>query len=156
MVWPGLVAAPSKPPEPPPAWAICKLLGTKLGTETYIKNRKGLVISVMKELYYIFKSKFISNKLNIREFETYISSIFLYYSETWSLSETLNKKIVAFQRKQLRYTLNIHYPKTISNAKLYRITRAEPWKEMTRSIISAGGELDLAPELDLLNVKFFG
>ena len=81
----------------------------------------------MKELYYIFKSKFISNKLKFREFETYISSIFLYNSETWSLSETLNKKIDAFQRKQLRYALNIHYPKTISNAKLYRITRAEPW-----------------------------
>ena len=118
---------PRKPPDPPPAWAICKLLGTKLGTETDIKNRKGLVISVMKELYYIFKSKFISNKLKLREFETYISSIFLYNSETWSLSETLNKKIDAFQRKQLRYALNIHYPKTISNEKLYRITRAEPW-----------------------------
>ena len=92
-----------------------------------IKNRKGLAISTMKELNYIFKSKFISNKLKLREFATYISSIFLYNSETWSLSETLNKKIDAFQRKQLRYALNIHYPQTISSAKLYKITKAEPW-----------------------------
>ena len=118
---------PREPPDPPPAWATTKLLGSKIGTEQDIQNRKGKAISAMKDLYTIFNSKFISNTLKFRVFQTYISSIFLYNCEIWSLSETQNKLIDAFQRKQLRYAINIHYPKFITNVKLYEITGAEPW-----------------------------
>jgi len=115
------------PPEPPPRWKECKLLGSKLGTENDIANRKGLTIGAMAKFRRIFKTKFISTAIKIRVFLCFICSIFLYNSELWSLTKTQEKQIDAFHRKQLRYALNIHYPKTISNQKLYQITKTEPW-----------------------------
>jgi hypothetical protein len=115
------------PPEPPPRWKECKLLGSKIGTENDISNRKGLTIGAMAKFRRIFKTKLISTAIKIRVFLCFICSIFLYNSELWSLTKTQEKQIDAFQRKQLRYALNIHYPKTISNQKLYQITKTEPW-----------------------------
>ena len=60
---------------------------------------------------------------------TFISSIFLYNSELWNLTKTREKQIDAFQRKLLRQTLNITYPKKISNDKLYKITKSKPWSK---------------------------
>ena len=72
------------PPEPPPRWKECKLLGSKLGTENDIANRKGLTIGAMTKFRKIFKTKFISTGIKIRVFLTFICSIFLYNSELWS------------------------------------------------------------------------
>ena len=47
-------------------------------------------------------------------------SIFLYHSELWTLTKTLSASIDAFHRRQLMYAM-------ISNAKLYKLIKAEPW-----------------------------
>ena len=56
------------PPEPPPRWKECKLLGSKLGTENDIANRKGLTIGAMTKFRRIFKTKLISTAKKNRVF----------------------------------------------------------------------------------------
>ena len=57
----------------------------------------------------------------------FAGSIFLNHSELWTLTKTLSDSIDAFHRRQLRYTIGIVYPRVISNSKLYKLTKAEPW-----------------------------
>ena len=55
------------------------------------------------------------------------ASIFLYNSELWNVTKTLEKKINSFQRRLLRYVLNIKWPQKISNEKLGGIIKMERW-----------------------------
>ena len=59
--------------------------------------------------------------------DAYITSIFLYNSELWSLNKNLESTVDVIQRNLLRRTLQIFWPKKISNAELYRITNQQPW-----------------------------
>ena len=108
-------------------WKQCKLLGSQLDTQNDINRRKKITIDAMKTLQYIFKSRNISINLKVRTFTAYISSIFLYNSELWSLTKTQENNIDAFHRKQLRHTINIYWPKKITNIELYKLTKTEPW-----------------------------
>ena len=81
----------------------------------------------MKKLERVFKSKTISNFIKIKTFNVYIACVFLYNSELWGVTATLENQIDAFQRRVLRYALGIQWPKKITNEKLMGITKAEPW-----------------------------
>ena len=84
----------------------------------------------------------------MKTFNTYISSVFLYNSELWGMSETDKKSIDAFHRRMLRKTLGIHWPRKVSNEKLYRITKAEPWSTVItrRRFTFLGHVLRLHPD----------
>ena len=123
---------PSHAERKQPAWNNMKILGTHIITETDINSRKGKAMYALKSNNKIFKSNKISNNLKMRVFECYVSSAFLYNSETWSLTKTKEDQIDAFHRKLLRYALNKQYPNIISNKKLYDITRVQPWSNIIR------------------------
>ena len=53
----------------------------------------------------------------------------MYNSETWTLTQTLEKSLNSFHRRLLRIALNIKYPKIISSQKLYNITKEVPITE---------------------------
>ena len=111
-------------------WKKCKLLGSKLDTDEDIKRRKGLAVSVIKEKKDIFNGNldFITK---MRIFNCYITAIFLYNSELWTLTETKLKSIDAFHRRLLRSAvLNIRWPARISNEDVYILTEAEPWSNV--------------------------
>ena len=57
----------------------------------------------------------------------YISSIFLYNCEIWTITRKLENTIDSFQRKQLRRILKIRWPKKIRNEELYKRTEQIPW-----------------------------
>ena len=60
-------------------------------------------------------------------------SVFLYNSETWSMSKTFEEKVDSFQRRLLRYTIGIKWPDTLSNEELYRsVENHEPWSKTIR------------------------
>ena len=113
-------------------WKDCKLLGSKLDTIKDLERRKCLTIDAMKELKSLFKNHRINEKLKIRTFEAYVSSIFLYNSELWAVTKTIAKSIDGFHRRQLRYALNIQWPNKISNDEVYKRTKAIPWSETIR------------------------
>ena len=110
-----------------PNWKECKLLGSKLGTQSDIQRRKGLTIDSIRSYNEIFKSRKISLQLKIRTFDAFCGSIFLYNSELWTLTETLIKQIDSFHRRLLRRVVDIRWPKKITNENLYEKTKVEPW-----------------------------
>ena len=118
--------------ESSPVWKKCKYLGTLLETEADINRRKGLALDSYKTLDKIFKSRTTSEKTKIKVFEAYISSIFLYNSELWTLTKNLENKIDSFQRKLLRNVLGFHYPKIIKNEDLYKKTKVIAWSNSIR------------------------
>ena len=118
-----------KPPtkDKMPDWTDCKLLGSKLDTDKDIGRRKGMTIDSMRKFQSIYKSKNVSIESKIKTFNTFAASVFLYNSEIWTCTASINNKIDSFHRRMLRQAINIHWPKKISNTNLYSKTKVEPW-----------------------------
>ena len=80
----------------------------------------------MRKIQHISKDKRIDTKIKIRAFDAYVSSIFLYNSETWTISKKTANSIDSYHRRILRNALDVKWPKKISTVDLYRETRATP------------------------------
>ena len=108
-------------------WKKCKFLGSLLDTEEDIKRRKGLAIAAINTMKEIFYGK-LDLKIKVRSFNCYISSIFLYNSELWTITPTIEAAIDAFHRRLIRTScLNIKWPKIINNENVYNMTKLKPW-----------------------------
>ena len=68
------------------SWKQCKFLGTKLHSKVEISRRKGLAIDALNNMKKFFLNRRLSIDLKCRLFNSYISSIFLYNSEIWTLN----------------------------------------------------------------------
>ena len=110
-------------------WKECKFLGSFIDTEKDIANRKGKAIEAANsDPEEIFKNKKLPISVKVDALNIYVGSVFLYNSEIWTLTQTLNDKIDSFHRRLLRkYVLNVKYPKLISNAKVYEKTKVTKW-----------------------------
>ena len=109
-------------------WKGAKILGSKLNTEADIANRKSISLNALTNLKEIFQNKRLSLRTKVRAFEAYITPIFLYNSELWTLTKTLENQIDSFHRRILRsHVLNIRWPKIVKNEDLYEKTKLEPW-----------------------------
>ena len=109
-------------------WKECKLLGSLLDTEKDIERRKCLAASVIKTLKNILYSKKLSISTKVRVFDAYVAPVFLYNSELWTLSNSMNNKLDSYHRRLLRtVVLNTRYPKIVSNVDIYKKTCAKPW-----------------------------
>ena len=85
-----------------------------------------------KKMGYTYKSKKLSIAMKVRTFDAFSVSIFLYNSEIWTLTATLEKQIDSFHRRMLRKAIDIRWPKKISTGELYRKTKAEPWSKVIK------------------------
>ena len=115
-----------------PSWRECKLLGSKLDTESDIRARKSKTLDALHTFKYIFNSKKVSNEVKLRMFHAFIGSIFLYNSELWTLTASLEEHINSFHRRLLRKVLGIRWPRKISNESLLRITQVEEWSRVIK------------------------
>ena len=114
-------------------WKDCRLLGSLLDTDSDIKRRKGLAAGVICELKHIFFSKRLCTKTKVRVFDAFVTSIFMYNAELWSLTATKEKKIDSFHRRLLRKAcLNIRWPRVATNEEVYAKTGAKPWSQRIR------------------------
>ena len=113
-------------------WKKCKLLGSLLDTEKDINRRKILAIDAFKTLNKNFDSRKISNAVKIRTSNAYVASVFLYNSELWTLTKTLENTVNTFQRRHLRKILGIHWPKKITNIELYTKHKTEYLRKVKR------------------------
>ena len=111
-------------------WKKCKLLRTLLDTEEDIKRRKILAINTANNLCRFFENNKLTNNLKLKLINTYIEPIFLYNSETWTLTKSMEEPFNAFQcRIVRRYCLNIKWPKTLRNQDFYKKTKIVEWKK---------------------------
>ena len=65
-------------------------------------------------------------------FNAYIKPVFLYNSELWIATKSLENEIDIFHRKLLRNILRIFYPHIISNDELYRRTKEVQWSKLLK------------------------
>ena len=103
-------------------WETCKYLGSFLDTEKDIARRKILGLDAVKTLTPIFKCRSVSESTKVRIFEAYVTSIFLYNSELWTLTTTTERLIDSFQRRLLRRILKVNWPEVITHKRLYEKT----------------------------------
>ena len=70
-------------------------------------------------------------KIKIRAFDCYVSSIFLYNSELWTLTTTLETAIDSFHRRLIRtLCLNVKWPEVVTNENVYKLTNIKPWSNV--------------------------
>ena len=68
----------------------------------------------------IFNNKSLTINRKMKVLNAYVEPIFLYNSETWTLTKTQEEKINVFQRTLIRkFVLAAKWPKTVSNEALY-------------------------------------
>jgi len=67
-----------------------------------IERRIGLATGVARSLAVLWKSKDIGIPTKIRLYNTLVLSVLLYNSETWSMKEELNRKLLVFEMSVLR------------------------------------------------------
>ena len=139
---------PPKTSPPEPSYKNIKLLGTILDTQKDTTARKNKVWQPIQKFTKYFRSKRLSVHHKTRIFRTYVEPVLLYNSETWSLTTTLENGLNSFHRRLLRIAINKRYPKTISNQKLYHITKETPIakKIQKRRLALFGHILRLGPE----------
>ena len=90
-------------------WKKCKYVGSLIDTEEDIKRRKQLSMTSYNQHKNLLNSKKIKLTTRMRIFEAYITSIFLYNSEVWSLNKNLENIIDVYQRNLLRKILDIKW-----------------------------------------------
>ena len=73
-----------------------------------------LANAAFSKLQSIFKSNAVSTEVKYKLFEAYITSIFTYNCELWTLAKELENEIDVFQRCLLRQILKVHYPRKIT------------------------------------------
>ena len=93
-----------------------------------IANRKSLSLNALTNLKDIFQNKRLSRRTKVRAFQAYITPVFLYNSDLWTLTKMLENQIDSFQRQILRsYVLNSRWLKIVKNEDVYEKTKTEPW-----------------------------
>ena len=106
-----------------------KYLGSKLDTNEDISRRKQLAMTAMIKLKHLWENNTVTLAVKLKVFNTCVKSVFMYNSEIWTLTESKENKIDAFQRKLLRKLMNIRYPNIISNEKLLEKTKQKNWSK---------------------------
>jgi hypothetical protein len=99
-----------------------KKLGSYLDDEEDIQKRKTLSNNILFKLEKIWRNHNIKTGFKHFIYRSYVESVFLYNCGTWATNKTLDKKLDAFHRRQLRWVINVRYPKIITNEHLYQTT----------------------------------
>ncbi len=108
-------------------WKKCKYVGSHPDTESDFKRRKQLASDSYQQHKSKLESKKISLDVRVRLFNAYVSSIFMYNTEMWSLNTSLGKRIDRYHRNMLRKMLKIKWPYTLSNKEVYERTKETKW-----------------------------
>ena len=90
-------------------------------------RRKGLAIDTFNHLKHTLESKKVLTKTKRRILQAFVNSIFLYYSELWTLTKALAHNVDVFQRSLLRRVVGTRRIENISNIDLYNKTETIPW-----------------------------
>ena len=114
-------------------WKKCKYLGTLLDTENDMRRRKGLANDAMKKIRNITRDRRLDDDIKLRAFNAYTTSIFLYNSETWTLSKGTSEAVDSYHRRMLRNAIDVRWPKKISTEDLYNRTMEKPWSKTIRT-----------------------
>ena len=108
-------------------WKQCKYLGSYIHTERDIKSRKCKAMAAYTHYKHILTDRKLDMKTRMRVFNAYVTSVFMYNTEIWTINKKTEHTIDVFQRNLYRMMLKIKWPHTIHNTELYKRCNAEPW-----------------------------
>ena len=101
-------------------WKTTKKVGSLIGNKEDVERRKQLSTVALHKLTNVWiRNEKIKRETRVKLYKSLVKSVLLYNCGTWALTQTDEKRLDAFHRKQLRRVLNIHYPTVISNTSLY-------------------------------------
>ena len=100
-----------------------------MDTDRDIKARKAKALDAIRKLSHFWRNNKTPIKTKVKIFNALVGSIFLYNAYLWSTNTTRDGQIDAFQRRLLRYAIDITWPRKISNEALYKITKQTPWSK---------------------------
>ena len=101
-----------------------------IDTDRDIKSRKAKALDAIRKLSHFWKNNKTPIKTKVKIFSALVGSIFLYNAYLWSMNSTRDGQIDAFQRRLLRYAIDISWPRKINNIALYNMTRQVPWSKI--------------------------
>ena len=88
-----------------------------------------MAIASLRNLKDLIKSHKLSIKTKIKIFKAYTQSIFLYNSELWVTTKTIEDQIDSFQRRLLREVMGVKYPRIVRNEEVYEKSGMVKWSE---------------------------
>ena len=103
-------------------WRMVKKLGSLLGDQEDIANRKQLASGSMNKLKKLWKKRKVGINRKIKLYNSLVRSVLTYNSSTWGVSISDENNLDSFHRRQLRETLNIRFPHKINSRALYKVT----------------------------------
>ena len=115
------------------------------GSKVEILSRIAQATGAIAKLKVIWQDKSLSIKTKIRFLRSLVMSIFLYASESWTLTAEMEKRITSFEYRCYRKLLNIPYNQHVCNS----IVR----ERITESI---GKHCDLLQTVKTRKLKWFG
>ena len=97
-----------------------KYLGSYMASsQNDFEVRKALAWSACHRLKKIWASK-LSRQIKIRLFIATVESVWLYGSETWTLTATMKKQLDGCYTRMLRMVLNVSWKQKLTNVQLYQ------------------------------------
>jgi hypothetical protein len=100
--------------------------------------RKALAWKACIRLVKIWKSNSISNAVKMKLFRACVESTLLYNAVTWTLTDTLSRKLDGCYTKLLRYALNRKWSDYIPNSTLYNGLESVSIRLLEKQLIFAG------------------
>jgi hypothetical protein len=76
-------------------------------SDSDIDRRIGLATGVACSLIKLWRSKDISSRTKVRLYKSLVLSVLLYNSETWTMREALNRKLLVFEMSVLRRIMGV-------------------------------------------------
>ena len=93
--------------------------GVVPGIRDDFRRRKQQAWAACTRLNLVWRSRTLPNIMKIRIFSTIVESIFLYNSETWSLTNSLESEISSAHSALLRHALNVKSSERRSNLEVF-------------------------------------
>ena len=108
-------------------WRRAKKLGSLLGDEEDVNRRMALATVQFKSLVKLWdRPQCASLPSRMRAYNAFVLPVLMYNASTWGLSKSVEKKIEAFHRTQLRQVMGVKWPFVVSNKVLYKCCKAKP------------------------------
>lgn len=102
------------------------------GADLCVDNRIQKARQAFGMLNGVWNSSHISRNLKMRFFKTNCLSVLLYGCETWKTTPSIVSRLQVFVNKCLRRIHRVHWPTTISNEELWRVTGAEKVEKLVQ------------------------
>lgn len=91
-----------------------------------LTRRRGLAWAAFRSVRTVLQASTLPDSLRSLLFKAVVETVLLFNTETWTVTETLEKRLDAAHSSLLRATFGIHYPAKVTNMELYKRAKLRP------------------------------